>query len=332
MPSMTWSVRLFEVASAASLIGIIYFFVVRSVRTRRVHPGIWLTLAIIAISWLEAPFDRAMYVQFHPDMYRLPPVGPLAATHGGLPVVAPAGYVMYYLLPALVAIAIVDRLAVRWRLDRRRALVLVSVAIGLAFDLIMQFGPARLVPIWVFSRTAPYVTAFPGTRGQVPLYEPLAMALMITWSACLLGMRDANGDTHIERGARRWARSPGRRLVVTGLGYILALHVLYLYVVLPFLILWRGQMLTVTGDLRPFPSIPEQPAGPQSHGPLGAVLVVVWLCAGIIATYLFASRMKTQAPPDGQSAAPLDTPVAPTPDERAKAVQPGHNCIPLRST
>jgi hypothetical protein len=46
-------------ASAASRIGTISYF-----------GG----AEIIAISWL-APFGRAMYVQFHPDMYRLPPCG-----------------------------------------------------------------------------------------------------------------------------------------------------------------------------------------------------------------------------------------------------------------
>jgi hypothetical protein len=40
-----------------------------------------------------------MYVQFHPDMYRLPRAV-LAATDGGARVVAPVGYVMYYVLPS----------------------------------------------------------------------------------------------------------------------------------------------------------------------------------------------------------------------------------------
>jgi len=55
---------------------------------------------IIAISWL-APFDRAMYVQFHPVMHRLPPWGPRG--HAWRPAGRyPVGYVMYYLLPALI--------------------------------------------------------------------------------------------------------------------------------------------------------------------------------------------------------------------------------------
>lgn len=298
------SVRLFEVASVISLLCVLAYFVTVSIRTRRVHPILYLASAIVAISWMEAPFDRAMFVQFHPDMLRLPAIGPLAATQGGLPVISPAGYVMYYLLPALAAIALAGRAAHRWGLSPRPTLVVVAITVGMTFDLCMQLGPARLVPLWVFSRIAPYFNIFAGTTGQIPLYEPLAMALMITWCACLIGFRDADGNTFIERRTRTLTAAPARRVILNAIAYILVLHLLYLYVVAPFFMLWQGHLLTVTGSVQPFATIPQQPAAPQHNGAVGTALVVVWLLVAILATYWFARKIASRPLPTGQSVLP----------------------------
>ncbi|OBI50111.1 spirocyclase AveC family protein [Mycobacterium sp. E796] len=300
--STTASVRVFEVASVISLLCVLAYFVKVSIHRRRIHPILYLASAIVAISWMEAPFDRAMFVQFHPDMLRLPAIGPLAATQGGLPVISPAGYVMYYLLPALAAIALAGRVAHRWALSPRPTLVVMAIAMGMAFDVSMQLGPARLVPLWAYSRIAPHLNIFAGTTGQIPLYEPLAMALMITWCACLIGFRDAEGNTFIERRTRTLTAAPARRAILNAIGYILVLHLLYLYVVAPFFMLWQGHMLTVTGSVQPFATIPQQPAGPQHHGTLGTALVVVWLLVAMLATYWFARKSATRPLPSGQSA------------------------------
>jgi hypothetical protein len=292
---MSWKVAIFEIACWVSLTAITAYFTVTSLRDRRVHPGIWMTLGIVAISWMEAPYDRAMYVQFNPELHRLPAIGPLAAAQGGLPVMAPPGYVMYFLAPAMVAVAIAQWLIRRRATRPMTTLVVVGIAVGIAFDALMQFGQAQFVPLWVFSRSAPYVTAFPGTQQQIPLYDLLALGAMIMWATVLLGTRDANGDSFIERAARRRFSSPGPRLLATAVGYIVLIHLLYLYVLLPHLILWWGQMLTVTGVLQPFAEIAVQPAGPQSNGAVGAVLIVVWLAAGIIVTYVLARRIDARS-------------------------------------
>ena len=63
--------------------------VVLSVRRRRLHPLLLVCIAAISFSWIEAPYDWAMYAQFPPAIPRMPSWWPLDMTWGGLPASVP---------------------------------------------------------------------------------------------------------------------------------------------------------------------------------------------------------------------------------------------------
>ena len=82
-----------------------------SVRDRRLHPLLLLCISAISFSWIEAPYDWAMYAQFPPALPRMPSWWPLNMTWGGgLPSSVPVGYIGYFCLPAVIGAAIGRRL------------------------------------------------------------------------------------------------------------------------------------------------------------------------------------------------------------------------------
>src|ERR1700748_2629370 len=88
-----------------------------SVRDKRIHPLLLLCISAISFSWIEAPYDWAMYAQFAPGLPRMPSWWPVNDTWGGLPVSVPLGYIEYFILPALLGVALSRRLIARfsWR-------------------------------------------------------------------------------------------------------------------------------------------------------------------------------------------------------------------------
>ena len=67
-----------------------------SFRDRRLHPLLLLCISAISFSWIEAPYDWAMYAQFPPALPRMPSWWPLNMTWGGLPSSVPLGYIGYF--------------------------------------------------------------------------------------------------------------------------------------------------------------------------------------------------------------------------------------------
>ena len=63
-----------------------------SYRRGRLHPLLLLCISALSFSWIEAPYDWAMYAQFPPALPRMPSWWPLDMTWGGLPSAVPVGY------------------------------------------------------------------------------------------------------------------------------------------------------------------------------------------------------------------------------------------------
>src|SRR5215467_14691484 len=77
-----------------------------SFRRRRVHPLLLVCISAISFSWIEAPYDWAVYAQFPPAIPRMPAWWPLNMTWGGLPAAVPPGYIAYFVLPAVMGACI----------------------------------------------------------------------------------------------------------------------------------------------------------------------------------------------------------------------------------
>src|SRR6478735_9023102 len=78
---------------------------VLSFRRGRLHPLLLVCISAISFSWIEAPYDWAVYAQFDPAIPRMPSWWPLNLTWGGLPSSVPPGYIAYFVLPAVIGAA-----------------------------------------------------------------------------------------------------------------------------------------------------------------------------------------------------------------------------------
>src|SRR3990167_9929848 len=70
------------------------------------HPLLLLCISAISFSWIEAPYDWAVYAQFPPAIPRMPEWWPLNMTWGGLPAAVPPGYIAYFVLPAVIGVTL----------------------------------------------------------------------------------------------------------------------------------------------------------------------------------------------------------------------------------
>lgn len=287
---MFWGVAVFQTACFVGFPALVGTYVWQSVRRRRVQTGLWLALGILSMSWLESPYDNTMYAVFHPDFARLPAWGPIGLTQGGLPVIAPPGYVVYFLLPAVIAVPVARWAMRRFAWPEPTALLGIGLVVGMTFDVVIETGQASTLHLWTFVRTAPGLTLFPGTSAQVPVTVYLAMGLFMMSVTYLLGRRVGVDEPVLESWvAARTAPGAGR-LVATAAAYIVVAHLVYVATMVPHAITKLAGMLTLAGPIQPYPEIAPQPAGPQTDGPLGTTILVVWLLGLTVAAFVLVRR------------------------------------------
>jgi hypothetical protein len=309
---MFWGVVVFETLCWVVFFAMLGTFTYLSYQRRRVLPGLWFVLGIFAMSWIEAPFDNAMYAQFHPDFHRLPAIGPIGMTQGQLPVIAPPGYIMYFLLPALIAVGIAKVIIKRFDTDRVNTLMASGLAVGILWDVTIEGLQAQYLHLWTFSRVVPGFAISNG-MGLLPSYIPLAMAAFIVFAAVVIGNTTPEGDSVIDVWAGSKTTAPGARLALQAISYIVVCNVVYAATYLPHAITKYAGMLTQTGVLVPYPGeIAMQPesGGPQNNGFLGAIIMWGLLIGCVTLTWWWAKRA------DRTLIAPTLTPVAAPVEQR----------------
>jgi hypothetical protein len=230
-----------------------------SFRRGRLHPLLLVCISAISFSWIEAPYDWAMYAQFPPAIPRMPSWWPLNLTWRGLPAAVPPGYIAYFALPAVVGASLG-----RWWISKFRwrppiPLLITGLVVGSlwAFSFNAILG-ARLGVV-SYGRVLEGLALWPGTRHQYPLYDSLAMGVQMMVFTYLLGRTDPRGRTLIEV----WAASrSGSRLGASLLSIAAAVvigHVVYLSVFAPHLATKLLGLATV-GPTEPlFEGVPNQP-------------------------------------------------------------------------
>ena len=248
---------IFEIACAAGFVGMTGWYGWRSVRDRRVHPGLWLTLACLSIFWLESPYDWSMYAEFRPGIARFPASGPLGATYRGLPWLAAPGYVLYFGVPTVLAIALTPLAVRRFQLTRPIGLLVTGLAIGTTWDALWEIVGTR-VGLWRFARTNPGLVLWSGTRYQVPVYCFLAMGTTIMVCTYLTGRVLDDGRTVIGSLAARFTAARTTTALATGLGFVVAIHATYLLTMAPHTITKVAGWQTTTSNAPLFPGIPLQ--------------------------------------------------------------------------
>jgi hypothetical protein len=255
-PLLTASLAFAYVGGTTLLIAGAYL----SWRRGRLHPLLLVCLSALSISWIEAPYDWAVYAQFPAAIPRMPSWWPLNMTWGGgLPSSVPIGYMSYFGIPALLGAALGRRIATRFGWRRPQTLLTVGIAVGFVWALLFNGGLGARLGVFYYGRVIPGLALFEGTKHQYPVYDALAMALQMGVFAYLLGRTDDEGRNVIEAWAeRRSTTRLGSGLRSAG-AVVLVGHLLYLGVFAPHLVTKLRGDVTVGPTEQLFPPIENQP-------------------------------------------------------------------------
>ncbi|WP_304114434.1 spirocyclase AveC family protein [Mycolicibacterium bacteremicum] len=236
------------------------FGIYLSIRRGRLHPLLLVSICAISFSWIEAPYDWAMYAQFPPELPRMPSWWPMNLTWGGgLPSAVPIGYIAYFVLPGVIGAAVGSRLVRRFGWRRPQTLLIVGLAVGFCWALFFNafFGPR--FGVFYYGYVIPGLALFEGSRYQYPIYDAIAMGVQMMVFTYLLGRTDAQGRNVIESWSDRRTKTLAGSSVLSVIAIIILGHVTYGAVFAPHLATMQGGYVTVGPTEQLFPGIPNQP-------------------------------------------------------------------------
>ncbi|MET0282996.1 MAG: spirocyclase AveC family protein [Polyangiales bacterium] len=233
--------------------------IVLSFRRGRPHPLLLLCISAISFSWIEAPYDWATYAQFPPAIPRMPSWWPLNMTWGGLPAAVPPGYIAYFVLPAVLAVALGQWLSRAFSLRRPTTLLFTGLAVGTLWAFVFNAFLCAKLGVCYYGRVIEGLAIREGTKNQYPLYDALAMGVQMMVFTYLLGRTDEVGRTLVEAWADVKAKTRLQSSLLSIGAFIVIGHAVYLSVFAPHLATKVLGMQTV-GPTEPlFEGIPNQP-------------------------------------------------------------------------
>ena len=230
-----------------------------SVRRRRLHPLLLVCISAISISWIEAPYDWAMYAQFPPAIPRMPSWWPLNKTWGGLPASVPPGYVAYFVLPAVIGAALGRRLSARLEWRRPVTLLTVGFAVGFVWAFLFNAIVGARLGVFYYGRVIPGLALWEGSKHQYPVYDAIAMGVQMMVFTYLLGRTDPEGRTVIDAWADGRSRTRLQSSVLSVVAVVVLGHVLYLSVFAPHLVTKVSGLVTAGPEEQLFEGVPNQP-------------------------------------------------------------------------
>jgi Spirocyclase AveC-like len=247
--------------------GFTYFLVgvYLTYRRRRLHPLLLVCIAAISISWIEAPYDWAMYAQFAPAIPRMPSWWPLDVTWGGLPASVPVGYISYFVTPALVGAALGRRLSSRFHWRRPTTLLGVGVAVGFVWAFLFNGILGARTGIFYYGRVIPGLAVWQGTKHQYPLYDALAMGVIVMVFAYILGRTDPEGRTVVEMWADRRSSNRVWSTALSVFGVVVIANLVYGAVFMPHLVTKLEGRVTAGPTAPLFPGVRNQPLQGGAH-------------------------------------------------------------------
>lgn len=254
-PLLTGAIAFAYVGGVAFLIA----GIVLSWRRRRLHPLLLVSISAMAISWIESPYDWAMYAQFPTAIPRMPSWWPLNMTWGGLPSSVPIGYVSYFVLPAVIGAALGRWASARFGWRRPIALLAAGFTVGFVWALFFNGLIGARLGVFHYGRVLPGLALFEGTKYQYPVYDAVAMALQMMVFAYLLGRTDAQGRNVIEAWANSRTKTRLQASLLSVAAVIVVGHALYGAVFAPHLITKLRGDVTAGPTEQLFPGVENQP-------------------------------------------------------------------------
>ena len=233
--------------------------VVLSVRRRRLDPLLLVCISALSFSWIEAPYDWAVYAQFPPAIPRMPSWWPLDMTWGGLPASVPPGYIAYFVLPAVIGAALGRRLVARYGWQRPLTLLTAGLVVGFLWALLFNAGIGARLGVFHYGRVIPGLALWEGRKYQYPVYDALAMGVQVMVFTYLLGRTDPEGRTVIDAWADARTSTRLRSSLLSVVVVVVLGHALYGAVFAPHLVT-KLQGLVTAGPTEPlFEGEPNQP-------------------------------------------------------------------------
>jgi hypothetical protein len=228
-------------------------------RRRRLHPLLLVCIAALSISWIEAPYDWAVYAQFAPAIPRMPSWWPLDMTWGGLPASVPIGYVSYFVLPAVIGAGVGRRLSLKFNWPRPTSLLVIGFVVGSVWAFLFNGILGARLGVFSYGRVIPGLALWQGTKHQYPLYDALAMGVQVMVFTYILGRTDPVGRTVIDIWADRLTSSRFRSTLLSVIGVVVVANLLYGAVFAPHLTA-KLEGWEKAGPTAPlFSGVPNQP-------------------------------------------------------------------------
>ncbi|WP_067901817.1 spirocyclase AveC family protein [Nocardia vaccinii] len=259
---MTESTPLLKVAIGFAYVGGLAFLAAGaylSYRRRRLHPLLLLCISAISFSWIEAPYDWAVYAQFAPAIPRMPSWWPLNMTWGGLPSAVPPGYIAYFVLPAVLGVGLGRRLIARFRWRRPQTLLVVGLVAGFVWAFLFNAILGARLGVFYYGRVIHGLALWEGSKHQYPLYDALAMGVQMMVFTYILGRTDAEGRTVIDMLAERISANRVWSSVLSIVGVVVLGTALYGAVFAPHLVTKMQGRVTAGPTAQLFPGVPNQP-------------------------------------------------------------------------
>jgi hypothetical protein len=230
-----------------------------SYRRRRLHPLLLVCISAISISWIEAPYDWAVYAQFPPAIPRMPSWWPLNVTWGGLPASVPLGYVAYFVLPAVIGAALGRRLSSRFGWRGPITLLNVGLVVGCLWAFAFNAIIGARLGVFYYGRVIPGLALWAGTKHQYPVYDALAMGVQMMVFTYILGRTYPDGRTVIDRWADSRSTGPVQSAVLSIVAVVVLGDAVYGSVFAPHYVTKVSGLVT-EGPTEPlFEGVPDQP-------------------------------------------------------------------------
>lgn len=248
------------IVSLAGAISFLLAGIVLSVRRGSPHPLLLVCIAALSISWIEAPYDWSMYVEFPPGVPRMPTWWPLNLTWGGgLPQVAIPGYMFYFVLPALISVPLSRWASSKFKWTNPIALLTTGLVVGTLWAFCNNAFLGAQLGCYRYGRVIDGLALWPGTIHQYPFYDSLAMGVQMMVFTYLLGRRDSSGRLLVQAWADSKAKGQPASSLLSIAAVIVVGHVVYLSVFAPHLITKVLHLQTVAPSEQLYDSVPNQP-------------------------------------------------------------------------
>lgn len=256
MDSTTSSSMYFALSTAGIflLAGLILSF-----KRGRAHPLLLISLSAMSYSWIEAPYDWAMYAQFPPALPRMPEWWPLNMTWGGLPQSVPLGYVSYFGIPALASVWLALWLSRSFKVNRPIALLVTGLIVGFFYALYFNGYIGAKLGVFRYGRVIEGLAIREGTLQQYPLYDALAMGIQVMVVAYLLGRTDALGRTIIDAWADSKTKSRFKSSLISIVCFMIIGNAVYLSVFAPHLVTKVMHLVAVAPPGQIYEGVENQP-------------------------------------------------------------------------